>query len=104
MSHHNDCRIECVEPKRILISNDEHCSLQRGLSKIKMPISWDLTIGSISAIVGVIDTGFDYACPDLMANVRNYADEISDEGIENDGNGVVDNCMGWDFVRSDNYP
>ncbi len=64
---------------------------------------WDLVKGS-PAVVGVIDTGIDYNHPDLAANIWINPGEIPGDRIDNDGNGLVDDIRGWDFVNNDNDP
>ena len=56
-------------------------------------------------VVAVIDTGIDWYHPDLPGKAlwKNPA-EIPDNGIDDDGNGYVDDVMGWDFVHNDNRP
>lgn len=54
--------------------------------------------------VAVIDTGVDYNHPDLAANIWNNVGEIPANGIDDDGNGFIDDVQGWDFVQSDNAP
>lgn len=57
-----------------------------------------------SIIVAVIDTGLDYEHPDIAdANLwRNTAEKRN--GLDDDGNGYVDDFIGWDFVENDNDP
>ncbi len=58
-------------------------------------------IGSNSVFVGIIDEGFQYTHPDLAANSwTNPYDPI--DGVDNDGNGYVDDVHGWDFFNNDN--
>lgn len=57
--------------------------------------------GSSSVIVGVIDEGIQVAHPDLDANIWVNPYEIAGDGIDNDGNGYVDDIHGWDFVNND---
>ena len=52
-------------------------------------------------MIGIIDTGTDPDHPDLAANLKhNYADPIN--GLDDDGDGYVDNFNGWDLGESDN--
>ena len=57
--------------------------------------------GSGGVYVGVIDEGVQFTHPDLDANVWNNPFEAVD-GLDNDGNGYVDDVHGWDFANNDN--
>jgi len=52
-------------------------------------------------VVAVIDTGLDVDHPDIAGNVWRNAGEIPDNQVDDDGNGPVDDSMGWDFVNGD---
>lgn len=56
--------------------------------------------GSLSVYVGVIDEGIQFTHPDLDANAwSNPYDPV--DGVDNDGNGYVDDRRGWDFANGD---
>lgn len=69
---------------------------------IDMPEAWDSLAGAGEAVVAVCDDGFDFSHPDL-----NSAYKVNDDpanGVDDDGNGYVDDFRGWDFSDGDNYP
>ena len=110
-------RIASVTP------NDRHYGLLWGLhntgqsvdsvsgvtdADVDGPEAWDLTTGSAGVTVGVIDSGVDYAHPDLSPNIWRNPGESGEgrdsNGIDDDLNGLVDDWRGWDWVQGDNDP
>jgi subtilisin family serine protease len=92
------------------IPDDPNFSSQWGLNQntsaasIHAVSAWNLTFGSRSVVTAVLDTGVDYTHPDLAANIWTNPGEIPGNGIDDDGNGYVDDVRGWDFANADNDP
>ena len=71
---------------------------------VDAPEAWQVSTGSRDIIVGVVDTGIDYNHPDLAANMWVNPGEIAGNGIDDDGNGFVDDVHGYDFANDDGDP
>ena len=84
--------------------NDTQYSSLYGMTKISAPQAWDITTGSSSVVVAVIDTGIDYTHPDLADNMATNSGEIRGNGVDDDGNGFVDDYYGYDFINGDSDP
>ena len=111
--------IEYIEPNYIVriqqrLPNDPQFSSLYGLDNrsqsggradadIDAPEAWALQTGS-DVIVAVIDSGVDYTHVDLRDNIWTNPGEIAANGIDDDGNGYVDDLHGWDFYNNDNDP
>ncbi|MBE2181093.1 MAG: S8 family serine peptidase [Chthoniobacterales bacterium] len=59
--------------------------------------AWTITTGSAATAVAVIDTGVDRAHPELQGNIWTNPGEIPGNGIDDDGNGYIDDVHGWNF-------
>ena len=75
-----------------------------GLGKISAPLAWDLSTGSSAVVVADIDTGMLYTHQDLAANAWVNTGEIAANGVDDDGNGFIDDVNGWDFFYNDSNP
>jgi len=111
--------VEYAEPNYIVrkatIPNDPDFNMLWGLNNtgqtfgtvdadIDAPEAWDITTGSTNVIIAVIDTGVAYNHPDQNENIWVNTAEIAGNGIDDDGNGYIDDIYGWDFIDNDGYP
>ncbi len=100
--------IEAVQPNYYYhlaaTPNDTRFSELYGMQKISAPAAWDLTTGSANTVVAVIDTGVKYTHEDLAANMWTNSGEINGNGIDDDGNGFIDDFYGYDFFSNDANP
>jgi hypothetical protein len=117
-SYKSDTNIEAVEPDYVVTvfstPNDPYYSSTGswgqsypdlwGIKKINAEPAWDQTTGSASIVVASIDTGVDRNHADLTNNMWVNTGEIPGNGIDDDGNGYVDDYYGWDWVNNDNDP
>ena len=101
-----------VSPDQV---NDPQYSSQWGLhntgqtggtpgADVHAPEAWPFIPILAPVIVAILDDGIEIAHPDLAANIAVNAGEIPGDGIDNDGNGYVDDVKGWDFADGDNDP
>ena len=93
------------------VSGNPNYASQKNHSVHKIPEGWEEVKkngkhpgGSPDVIVAVIDTGVDYNHLDLRNNIWVNLAEIPDNGIDDDGNGYIDDINGWDCVGDDNDP
>lgn len=119
----SDARIDLVEPDYVVranvIPNDARFSELWGLQRaspdnpagINAVDAWDRVTGSRDVVVGVIDTGIDCTHPDLSENCWVNQGESGPDaqgkdkranGVDDDGNGYVDDWQGWNFIANSN--
>lgn len=63
------------------------------------------TTGDTNHVIAIIDSGIDWTHPDLEGKIwMNYAELNGIPGVDDDGNGFVDDFRGWDWINNDNNP
>lgn len=68
-----------------------------GVDLVKAPEVWNRGYTGQGVTVAVIDSGVDITHPDLQGNIWINSGEIAGDGIDNDGNGYIDDIHGWNF-------
>ncbi|WP_017653727.1 S8 family serine peptidase [Fortiea contorta] len=73
-----------------------------GADLVKAPEVWAKGYTGQDVVVAVVDTGVDYNHADLKNNIWTNTKEIADNGIDDDGDGYIDDVRGWNFVDNTN--
>ncbi len=87
------------------IPNDPLFSQQWYIPAVKADLVWDSINGKdTTQVIAILDTGVDWLHPDLQNKIWLNTAEIPDNGLDDDGNGKVDDVRGWDWINNDNNP
>jgi subtilisin family serine protease/Tol biopolymer transport system component len=94
--------------RAMVVPNDTRYPQMWGLNNtgtpgndIRAEQAWNITTGSRNVVVGVVDSGVDINHEDLHDNIWTNPGEIAGNGVDDDGNGLVDDIHGWDFAHND---
>jgi len=79
------------------VPNDPSYSRQTHFNRLNMEDAWQMTGGDASVVVAVVDSGMQMDHPDLT-NLWVNPGEICGDGVDNDNNGYVDDCHGYNFA------
>ncbi len=78
---------------------------QTHLPRLELPAAWDVVKGEEgSVVIAIVDGGTDWRHQDLEDNVWFNPNEIDGDGVDNDGNGYVDDIHGWNFTTNSPDP
>ncbi|MFA6978579.1 MAG: S8 family serine peptidase [Ignavibacteriaceae bacterium] len=88
----------------VVTPNDPLYPQQWGIPATQVDAVWDSTTGDTTQLIAILDTGVDWLHPDLKNKIWTNQNEIPDNGIDDDGNGYVDDVKGWDWINNDNNP
>lgn len=89
--------------QKFLTPNDLHPD-QWNLEKVEAEKAWDFTTGNADIWVAMVDDAVLTTHEDLAANIWRNDNEIPNNNIDDDGNGYVDDVIGWDAANNDNNP
>lgn len=97
--------IDIAEPDYIFkindIPNDPNYNSLYGMNKISASEAWEQVEDCSHVLVGIVDTGIDIYHEDLSGNIWSNPNEIVN-GIDDDGNGFIDDIHGWNFIENNN--
>jgi subtilisin family serine protease len=101
--------VRWVEPNRRFTASsaaspsDPLFGRQWALRSARVPGAWAAATGS-EVTVAVVDSGIDFANPDLAGNLWTNEGEVAGNGMDDDANGFVDDVHGADTVGHDGDP
>ena len=103
------------------VPNDASYHMQWHHEYIRSEPAWDYTIGNEDIVIGIVDSGIKWNHPDLQDNIWVNEPELNStsggnpmninwatgsisggNGIDDDGNGKIDDCIGWNFYNNNN--
>lgn len=71
---------------------------------IQAQSAWDVRRDAPGVVVAVLDTGIRYTHEDLAGNMWHNPGEIPGDGIDNDGNGIIDDYYGANLITQTGTP
>jgi subtilisin family serine protease len=71
---------------------------------VDAPEAWEIEDGDPSIVIAVVDSGTEWFHPDLASMIWSNDDESAGNGIDDDGNGFIDDIRGWNFDTGTNDP
>lgn len=104
MKKHGRLGVEQLENRKLLsvTPNDPNFSSQWSLNSMSLSQAWLYSTGSKDVVVAIIDSGIDLTHQDLKNNIWKNIGEIAGNGIDDEGNGYIDDVNGWNFYNNTN--
>ncbi len=96
--------IHAGEDPREYTPNDPQYDNQYHHPLMGNDVAWDVTFGDSDIVIGITDDGVDIQHQDLAASIWANPGETPGDGIDNDGNGYIDDVNGWNFLNGNNNP
>ena len=102
--------VEAVEMNRLnrpcaeIVPNDPNYGEQWNLTLMNMPQAWDIEHGNPEVTVAVVDGGVDMQHPEFRSQLWRNVGEVPGNGVDDDGNGYIDDLNGWDFSDAPTLP
>lgn len=116
-SANNDPLVEYIQKENVykidFIPNDSLISEQWALSRIQAFDAWNITQGSDTVLIGIIDTGIDFNHIDLSSQffinigemgIDAFGRDRRNNSLDDDDNGFIDDYRGWDFTDRVGFP
>lgn len=106
--YRKDPEVEYAQPNYIYepdrVPNDPLYGNQYAHQLTLAGAAWDMTTGSQNVVIAVIGIGVDIDHPDLVANTWFNPGEVANNGLDDEGNGYIDDVNGWNFYNDNNNP
>jgi len=105
----SDPNVAYAEPKYVAYiddaPNDAMYGVMSQFAQVQAEAAWSVVKGETgNVIIAVVDGGTDWDHQDLIDNIWSNPGEIPDNGVDDDGNGFVDDVRGWNFANNSNDP
>lgn len=90
--------------QKFLTPNDPSFGAQYALSLVNAPAAWNLFSAGSNVVIAIVDDAIQYNHSDLSANIWRNTAETPSNNIDDDGNGYIDDVVGYDVANNDGDP
>jgi len=85
------------------VPNDPRWPEQWNMAIIRADLAWEVVTDTHGIVIATLDSGVDLDHPDLEARIWTHPGEVPGNGLDDDGNGKVDDVHGWHFYHVCSY-